>query len=77
MESIKLSNPALKGAKGFLIGAGVFADAVAHKLDKTFAQLISDGDLTNEEVFSLTDKNIPTVIEMKIVVDLESPMSTD
>jgi len=74
---MRLSNPALNGAKGFLIGAGVFAKAVAHKLEKTFAELIHDSDINNEEIFTLTDKTIPTVIEMRIIVDLESPMNTD
>jgi len=35
VEQLTLNNPALQGTKGFLIGAGVFADQVAHKLDMT------------------------------------------
>ena len=37
VEKMTLKNPALQGAKGFLIGAGIFADQVAHKLEMTFA----------------------------------------
>lgn len=74
---MKLNNPALQGQKGFLIGAGVFASAVAHKLEKTFAQLIEEGEITSGEIFSLTDKNIPTVVQLKVIVDMEQDMRTD
>ena len=36
IDTMQLMNPALNGSKGFLIGAGVFADQVAHKLEMTF-----------------------------------------
>ena len=40
IESMTLKNPALQGSKGFLIGAGVFASQVAHKLEMTFGELL-------------------------------------
>ena len=36
IDQMNLKNPALQGDKGFLIGAGVFASSVAHKLEMTF-----------------------------------------
>ena len=52
---MSLKNPALQGGKGFLIGAGVFAAAVAHKLEMTFEQLVEAGEVADGDVFSLTD----------------------
>lgn len=40
VDLMNLKNPALQGSKGFLIGAGVFASQVAHKLDQTIGQLL-------------------------------------
>ena len=70
-----LKNPALNGSKGFLIGAGVFADQVAHKLEMTFGELLAAEEIFEGEVFSLTDKAIPTVVELKLMIDTEEPMA--
>ena len=77
VESMTLKNPALQGQKGFLIGAGVFADQVAHKLDMTFGQLLESQDIVEGDVYSLTDKAIPTVVEIKLQIDREEPMATE
>ena len=74
---MSLKNPALQGEKGFLIGAGVFAAAVAHKLEMTFEQLVEAGEVADGDVFSLTDSAIPTVVDLKIEINAETPMSTD
>jgi len=72
-----LKNPALQGTKGFLIGAGVFASSVAHKLDMTFGQLLEAQEIVDGETFSLTDKAIPTVVDLKLIIDMEEPMNQD
>lgn len=75
IDTMQLKNPALNGSKGFLIGAGVFADQVAHKLEMTFGQLLEAQEIVEGEIFSLTDKAIPTVVELKLTIDNEEPMN--
>lgn len=75
IDTMQLKNPALTGSKGFLIGAGVFADQVAHKLEMTFGQLLAAQEIVEGEIFSLTDKAIPTVVELKLTIDCEEPMN--
>ena len=70
-----LKNPALNGAKGFLLGAGVFASQVAWKLDKTFGELLEHEEgIIDGETLTLTDKAIPTVVELKLQINSERPM---
>ena len=70
-----LKNPALNGSKGFLIGAGAFASQVAWKLEKTFGELLEHEEgIVDGETFNLTDKAIPTVVELKLQINREVPM---
>jgi len=41
----------------------------------TFAQLLEAEEIADGETFSLTDKAIPTVVEIKLVIDMEEPMA--
>ena len=74
---MQLKNPALQGTKGFLIGAGIFADQVKHKLEMTVGELLEAGEIIKGEKFVLTDKAIPTVLEIKLEIDEEEPMDSD
>jgi hypothetical protein len=47
---------------------------VAHKLEKTIGQLLEEGEIIDGETFSLTDRAIPTVVELKLTIDREVPM---
>ena len=70
-----LKNPALNGSKGFLLGAGVFASQVAWKLEKTFGEMLEHAEgIVDGETFTLTDKAIPTVVELQLQINRESPM---
>ncbi len=73
---MQLKNPALQGTKGFLIGAGIFASQVAHKLEMTFGELLQAEEVIKGETFVLTDKAIPTVVEIKLEIDTEEPMDS-
>lgn len=76
IDQMNLKNPALQGSKGFLIGAGVFASSVAHKLEMTFGQLLEAQEIVEGETFSLTDKAIPTVVNLTLNIDMEEPMDS-
>ena len=64
IADMTLKNPALQGTKGFLIGAGVFAEQVAHKLEMTIGQLLEQQELIDGETLTLTDSSIPSSIEI-------------
>mgnify|MGYP006258883385 CR=1 FL=1 len=42
----------------------------------TIGELLEAGEIVDGEVFSLTDKAIPTVVELKLDIDREEPMDS-
>ena len=77
VDQMKLQNPALQGAKGFLIGAGVYAEQAQHKLTMTIEQLLEANEISESETFTLTDKSIVSSVELSLVIDRETPMHTE
>ena len=77
VEQMKLQNPALQGAKGFLIGAGVYAEQAQHKLTMTIEELLEAKEISESETFTLTDKTIVSSVELSLVIDRETPMHTE
>ena len=47
------------------------------KLEKTFGELLANDNegIVDGEVFTLTDKAIPTVVELKLKIDHEESMT--
>lgn len=37
--------------------------------------MLEAGEIVEGESFSLTDRAIPTVVELKLVIDMEEPMA--
>lgn len=68
MEELRLKKPTMKGEKDYLIGAGFFAAQCEHKLEKTFEQLLKDGDLVEDEELAMTDSSIPSVMLIKFKI---------
>ena len=69
MQDLNLKNVTLKGSQGYLLGSGAFARTCEHKLSMTFEELLKaeDGIVEGEE-FELTDKAIPSLIYVKLVI---------
>ena len=42
----------------------------------TIGQLIEAQEIIEGETYDLTDKNIPTVIQLKLIIDREEPMDS-